>query len=520
LPATARQRGVFTSDIPLPNEPVAAIAPPVVENHSLRYVRRLAWRGGVLVVLVLAYVSITAGLLPPDMGKGPTAEMRYIVPLLPIGATLAGLALVVLWYRWRPAAPLAALLLLTTNWLYFGFAAQRFDGTSAGWPPTLYRYGVELCNPYETGNRAMVDLLRQLPAGTRVRIWPPFMTYPPMFYVPQLHYCDQLTVKKHIRKDLLAQLPDYLFVERARPDVIFVPAPYLRAAMEEVERRYGRDAYRIVKTLRPYWSYTTKPEIPTHFFWRAEGSWLEYPGMAILLAAGSPLEKEAALAGSATDADSVCNLGQSLLIAQKPELAEICFREALRINPTDAVAHCEWGNLLLVEGKAIRAEEHFRASLRRDSRCVDALVGLGAALESLGRKDEAARQQRAALELRPHWPPAHYNLAKVLAEQGELDRAVDHYLAALDADPNYTYAHVNLGVLLLQSGSVNEAIEHFRAAVRLQPELIEGHVNLGRALASSGQYEAAAAEFHVALSLLPAHSPLLEKVRAMLRKVE
>ena len=123
-------------------------------------------RGWTLVVLTLASLLTAAALLPPDMGKGPMAEMRYVVPLLAVGAAMGAVALTILWIAWRPAAPVAALLLAATNWLYFGFFAERLDRAEAGWPPTLYRYAMELCNPYQTGNEAMIDLLDKLPAGT------------------------------------------------------------------------------------------------------------------------------------------------------------------------------------------------------------------------------------------------------------------------------------------------------------------------------------------------------------------
>jgi tetratricopeptide (TPR) repeat protein len=387
----------------------------------------------------------------------------------------------------------------------------------------LYRYAYELRNPYENGNEAMVNLLRQLPAGTTVRIWPPFMTYPPMFYVPGLHYCDQLTEKKAVREDLRRQLPDYVYVERTRPDVMFVPAAFLKKALEELQRRYGSKAYRVVKTLRPDWRYTSKPELPMHAFWRPGGSWFEHPGMVVLAAVGSPVENHRALAGGAIDAESVSNLGTALLTDGEIDMAESCFRQALQLDSTNAVAQCELGNALVKKDKtadAAEAAEHYRAAIRTNPRYVEAHVALGVALERLGHKADAAREELVALELDPDSASAHYNLAKVLADQGEVDKAIEHYTAALESQPNYAYAHVNLGTLLLQTGAVNEAIEHFQAAAHIQPDLIEAHLDLGQALAKIGEYDAAAAEFSLALTKLPPHSPLEPAIREMLKKLE
>ena len=61
--------------------------------------------------MVLIYTIAAALATPPDMGKGPAAEMRYVVPLIAFGAVLGGMALVLLWrIGWPLAIPVAGLL--------------------------------------------------------------------------------------------------------------------------------------------------------------------------------------------------------------------------------------------------------------------------------------------------------------------------------------------------------------------------------------------------------------------------
>ena len=93
-----------------------------------------------------------------------------MVPLLALGAALGGLALVILWRMARPLAPAMALLLVGSNILYLGFLTERFDGTSAWWPPTLSRYVYELFHDHTTGNEAAIALLGRLPPKTTVRM--------------------------------------------------------------------------------------------------------------------------------------------------------------------------------------------------------------------------------------------------------------------------------------------------------------------------------------------------------------
>jgi tetratricopeptide (TPR) repeat protein len=406
--------------------------------RSLGRWQPLAWRGLILVAVILTQVVIASALLPSDMGKGPTAEMRYVVPLLALGAAVGGIALLLLWRALPPLAPLAGLLLVTTNWLYLGFLIDRLDDTDAWWPPTIYRYVYELCNHYESGNEAMLRLLRELPDGTTVRIWPTFMTYPPMFYQPRLHYCDQLTESKQLREGLRERLPDYVFVERAQPDVVIVPAPFLLVALEDLGRP-GAKRYRFCKSLRPHFNYTSKPEIPTHWFWPPEENWFRYPGMVVLVAADSGLDKLPALGSGAFDAASGCQ------------------------------AYCEAG-VRLAEARCYpQAIEQYNEALRLNPRDVQAHLNLAAACEALGKYDEAVRQYRVVLEINPTSAPAHYNLGNRLLARKELEEAETHYRAALASQPDYPQARINLAGVLLKRGKTAEAKQHFAAALRGLP---------------------------------------------------
>jgi tetratricopeptide (TPR) repeat protein len=405
-------------------------------NGRIRRLRPLAWRGGILVAIVLAYVVLAAALMPADMGKGPTAEMRYVVPLVALGGAVGGVAVAGLCRVAVPAAAVLLLLLAGTNWLHLGFLVDRFDGTNPAWPPTLYRYVYELGHPFETGSDALIELLDALPAGTTVRIWPSFMTYPPMFYVPELHYCDQLTTKKRISSDLRGSLPDYLFVERSRPEVVVVPAPFLLAALNELEGQAGPGGYRTVKATREHYNYVSKPEIPLHCFRPPEGPWSMYPGFLVLVAAGSALEQLPALVPDDFDRKAGCE--------------------------AHFVAACQ----LHAGGQFERAIVQYEEALRLDPRHVNARVNLGDALQSLGRTDEAAAQYRRAIKDQSREARAHYNLANLLRDQGEIDEAEKHYRAALDSRPNYPYAHAELAKLLLDAGKTAEARDHLRAALR------------------------------------------------------
>jgi len=501
---------------------VAVLLVPWLPIGRRRRLRPLALRGWILLSVVLVYVVLAAALTPADMGKGRFAEMRYVVPLIAPGSVLAALALVVLWSRSRLLAAAGLLLLVMTNVLHLGFLAERQDKTSPWWPPTLYRYVREVRNDYETGNEAMIELLRKLPDGTAVRVWPDHMVYPPMFYVPKLHYCDQLTRRKKIRADLREELRDkeYLFKESSRPDVVLVPAPHVLEVWKRLAWRFEDDAYELVNTLGPHFNYTSKSEIPLHFFRPPPPDWKEYPGMAVLVRSAAEPAVHKALAIDPTDAAALYRLALTFRTAGKLDAATEHLEKAVEIDPNDFAARFELANVLVVKGETEQAIEHFKAALQLNPRHAEAHLYLGSALAALGRADEAERHYRLALKTRPDWPKAHYNLANLLSERGSIGKAVYHFQQALKYDPKYAQAHVNLGSILLRQEKVDEAIDHFQAALEAKPGLVVARINLGNAFRARGDNQAAIRAFRTSLEMVPPESPDAEWLRRTLEELE
>jgi len=454
----------------------------------VRSLRRLAVQGMVLLAVVLVYVLTAAALTPSDMARGPLAEMRYVVPLLAVGAAMGGLAIVMLWRIARPLGPLGLLLLVGTNLLHGGFLANRFDTTSAWWPPTLYRYVYELSHDYHTCDEAMVSFLRQLPAGTQVRVWLPHMVYPPMFYLPELHYCDQLSEKKEVRADLKRELPDYLFVERSRPEVMLVPAPFLRAALKDLEKRHGEGSYVVARTLSAYWNYTSKPEIPLHFFSAPESDWSRFPGMVVLLAKDSALRERAAMRPAADDAAEHYRLGMTLIWAEMFDDAIEQYLAALKRAGSYAETVIEQGNTFARREMTDAATAHYVA---------------------VGRFDPARRDE-------------FLKLANLLTRQGTPELAVPYYRAVLWCDAENVPARVGLGVALGTLGEWGLAVRHLRRAVEIEPDSVSAYVYLAETLTRQWKVDEAVEAYQQALRLLPADddSPSARRIRKELKRLQ
>jgi len=498
--------------------------PGLRSTRQLRRMRPLARRAAVLLAVVVVYVAVAALLTPLDMGTGPTAEMRYVVPLLPVGAALGGSAIVILWQLARPLAVVTFLLLVTTNTLHLGFLAKRLDRTDAWWPPTLYRYVAEVFHDYETGNEAMIALLRKLPPDTTVRIWPPYLVYPAMFYVPELCYCEQLTESKRIRPELRRELDEhpYLFydLDRSRPQLLIVPLPYLRQKLGELLFIHGADSYRLKTTVAPFWDYTWKPELPGHFFSPPAVDWNRYPGLVVAAETESAVAYDTALLTDPTDADALCRLAIAFKFLGDSEVALNRLKEVLQIDPDHALAHYQLGVLLTEQRAFGRAVPHLQAALRLDPRNVAGYLYLGEALLQLGRPEQASRQYLAILRLQPGMAVAHYNLGNAaMRQRGGLDRAIYHYREALRSNPKYARARVNLGTALLQQGKIDEAISHYHKALQMWPQMVQAHVQLATALYARGDKPGAVAELQTALKYVPTDQrQQAEEIRKLLDK--
>lgn len=507
---------------------VLALPLPWLERGPRR-LRPLARRGWILVAIVLAYAVLAAVFTPPDMGKGPVAEMRYVVPLIAVGSVLGGLALVILWRLYRPLGAAVCLLLVLTNTFHLGFLANRSDGASAWWPPTWYRYAREMMHDYQTGNEEMIGLLAQLPPGTTVRVWPTEMIYPPMFYVPKLHYCDQLTTAKKIAPSL-EPLPDYLYRERARPEVIFVAPHLLLPMLDELRLQADADAYRVTKALARHLAFMGKPEVANHFFSYPTAGWQSYPGMIVVVDTKSAVGSHPALMTDMGDAQAVCRWGLALLESEDVEGAIARMRQAVRIDPNCRDAYYHLGRLLRGEGELKEAIQCFQTAIKLDRSFAEAHLNLGAALHAAGQTDKANYHFREALKLRPRWPAIYFNVGKVLMDQGAPQKAIEQFREALKLSPEYAPARVELGIALAVQGKLDEAIAHYRRALESMPNHVEGHANLAIALRDKAESlrakgqpqqvgqlrQEAVAEFGEALKRVPPEHVLAAELRQML----
>jgi tetratricopeptide (TPR) repeat protein len=127
--------------------------------------------------------------------------------------------------------------------------------------------------------------------------------------------------------------------------------------------------------------------------------------------------------------------------------AEICYREALALDPGLAAARTNLGSLAYRAGDTTAARDAFEAALALD----------------------------------PDQPEARFNLANLVLEAGDLELAVAEFRRVLQSDPEFADAHFNLAVALERLGGRSQARAHLERYLALEPTT-SGWADQARAL--------------------------------------
>ena len=226
----------------------------------------LAKEALLLSAQMIAYSIVVVLLSPQSVGHSTrVADMRYVIALMPIGAIVSAIVLIILWRTSKWLGP--ALSTVVGGLLVF---TNLFTSAVLRWEPprsTLLEYLLENARDYTTGSEAIVEYLKQLPPGKIVRIIPDYMTYPAMFYVPEQHYCCQLADDHILAPDVRAQLPDYVYFRRALPDYIIVGANIQpQQLLYQAVVAFGPGRYRLGGAFGSDYRDCSRPEIPWHCF--------------------------------------------------------------------------------------------------------------------------------------------------------------------------------------------------------------------------------------------------------------
>jgi tetratricopeptide (TPR) repeat protein len=162
--------------------------------------------------------------------------------------------------------------------------------------------------------------------------------------------------------------------------------------------------------------------------------------------------------------------------------AEVCFREAVRLNPNDVGSHHWLGRALSDQLRFVDAEVCFREALRLNPNDAANNWWLGTSLHTQGRFTAAEVYFREAVRLNPNDAGNHHWLGNSLYNQGSFVDATTCFREAVRLDINNELNHFWLGYSLFKQGRFVDADVCFREAVRLNANNEFNHFWLGTSL--------------------------------------
>jgi hypothetical protein len=112
-------------------------------------------------------------------------------------------------------------------------------------------------------------------------------------------------------------------------------------------------------------------------------------------------------------------------------------------RPNDAAVFNDLGNLLLLAQKPAEAEAAYRRALELDPDKVSALFNLGLVVHQRGGLKDAMQLYQRAVKVDPSHAWAHYQLGAIHESLHQTSRAVDEYALAFSLDPQLAFPEVN-----------------------------------------------------------------------------
>ena len=112
-------------------------------------------------------------------------------------------------------------------------------------------------------------------------------------------------------------------------------------------------------------------------------------------------------------------------------------------RPQDAGVFNDLGNLLLLANRPKEAEEAYRQAVELAPERVSALFNLGLVLQQRGELREAMDLYERVLKIQPEHAWAHYQVGTIQERRGNESRAVEEYAQAFALDPQLAFPEIN-----------------------------------------------------------------------------
>jgi predicted O-linked N-acetylglucosamine transferase (SPINDLY family) len=180
-------------------------------------------------------------------------------------------------------------------------------------------------------------------------------------------------------------------------------------------------------------------------------------------------------------------------------------------------AHIKRGNAFLSDGDLSNAEICYRQALAIDPVHVAPYITLGYVLREQRRFDEASQILKQAVLLDPQKADGFYMLGTIAKEQGDVKSAIENFNKALAIKPDFEVVYTDLCLLLFQSSQIAAAKQLMNRGIAIYPENADFHYYLGNLYSLESNHEAAVASYTAALSIQPAYPEVLGNLGDILK---
>ena len=213
-------------------------------------------------------------------------------------------------------------------------------------------------------------------------------------------------------------------------------------------------------------------------------------------------------------------LGKLYYVYDFGDLAQICFHNALQLQPDDYRWHYYLAVMQRLDAAWQEAANSLIRVLELRADDVPSLIRLGEAQLELGSVDEASRIYSRVIELAPEIAAGYAGRGRLAYERGDYQQAIADLSKALELQPKANSLHHRLGMAYRQAGDLENARFHLQsnkgAYLRFPDPLISNlaslvqssqvYLNAGIAAARQQNWPVALRQFRLAVEDQPEDS--------------
>jgi hypothetical protein len=222
--------------------------------------QRLIRRGGVACIVYIIVITI---LSPQPVGATSVADVRYLVPLIPVFVVLQSLIICSIFASNWKLAVMSAVVLAQSNLLHLNFITNKEVNFS------FYSFIKELVDPQkEPYTKTTQWINKNIEFGESIWVLPDYMTYPLMFHAPKAVYAWQLNPNQR-HESQFSELSPIHFKGLKLPDYIVVFGPMV-VQVREMLKEWKKQGviFTQISTVDVFWKDLYRPEL----FWRSFSS--------------------------------------------------------------------------------------------------------------------------------------------------------------------------------------------------------------------------------------------------------